>query len=174
MRSLTDTEVEVLRRAADGQTYAVIARELGYVENSVSKMASCLARKLGARNITHAVLLGCRAGILNGRPQRHGDHSGYTTHRLRGEEPCEACKAGERAYLVERRRKARQEGAGGAVGASEAVGGAPVVRGAARAADGRTAPDGREAAWKPPAGPAPQLDPQQPRDGHPATKETAA
>jgi DNA-binding CsgD family transcriptional regulator len=135
---LTANELAVLRRAADGQTYAVIARELGYAEKSVSKMALRLARKLGANNITHAVLLACRAGILNGRPrqERHGDHPGYTAHQKRGEDACDACKAGESRYQVERRQRRRQEGVGGAVAALEAVSGAPPdVPGAARAAE---------------------------------------
>ncbi|MCX4885926.1 LuxR C-terminal-related transcriptional regulator [Streptomyces sp. NBC_00847] len=103
--SLTDNELAVLERAANGDTYATIARDLGYQEKSVAKMALRLARKLGACNITHAVLLACRAGILDGRPrsQRHGDHGGYTNHQKRGEEACEACRAGERAYQVQRR-----------------------------------------------------------------------
>ncbi|MFI6560361.1 response regulator transcription factor [Streptomyces sp. NPDC050534] len=107
MTPLTDVEAEVLRRAANGQTYAAIAHELGYQEKSVSKMALRLARKLDARNIAHAVLLACRAGILDGRPrsQRHGDHGGYTQHQKRGEDACQACKAGERDYQVERRKR---------------------------------------------------------------------
>jgi DNA-binding CsgD family transcriptional regulator len=143
---LTANELAVLQRAANGETYAVIARELGYAEKSVSKMALRLARKLGANNITHAVLLGCRAGILNGRPQRHGDHAGYTTHRKRGEEPCDACKAGERAYLVERRRRARQEATDGPRSASEVPDGARDVRGALRPPQRRSGPRGEAAA----------------------------
>ena len=103
--SLTSNELAVLEHAANGDTYATIARELGYQEKSVSKMALRMARKLGANNITHAVLLACRAGVLDGRPrsQRHGDHSGYTQHQKRHEEACAACKAGERAYQAQRR-----------------------------------------------------------------------
>ena len=104
---LTDSELAVLQRAAHGDTYALIARDLGYVEKSVSKMALRLNRKLGARNITHAVLLACQAGLLDGRPRRHGDHAGFAAHRTPGEEPCEACWAGERAY--QRDRKAAQK-----------------------------------------------------------------
>jgi DNA-binding CsgD family transcriptional regulator len=103
--SLTSNELAVLKRAANGDTYATIARDLGYQEKSVSKMAIRMARKLGANNITHAVLLACRAGVLDGRPrsQRHGDHSGYTQHQKRREEACAACKEGERVYQAERR-----------------------------------------------------------------------
>ncbi|WP_157849399.1 response regulator transcription factor [Streptomyces violaceorubidus] len=108
---LTPSELAVLERAANGATYALIARDLGYQEKSVSKMALRLARKLGARNITHAVFLAVAAGVLDPR-RRHGDHPGFVAHRRRGEEPCEACWDGERAYRRERRaaRKATQTG----------------------------------------------------------------
>jgi DNA-binding CsgD family transcriptional regulator len=102
--SLTPNELVVLAAAAEGETYAVVARRLGMQPKSVNSLAHRLARKLGARNITHAVFLACRAGILDGRPRRHGDHAGYAAHVARGEEPCEACWAGERAYRAERRR----------------------------------------------------------------------
>lgn len=103
--SLTPNEMAVLERAALGDTYAVIARSLGYQEKSVSKMALRLARKLGANNITHAVFLACQAGILNPN-QRHGDHAGFIAHQRRGEDPWECrlgCPEGERAYRRERR-----------------------------------------------------------------------
>jgi len=100
--SLTGNEMRVLQCAANGQTYAAIAHDLGYQEKSVSKMALRLARKLGAANITHAVFLACRAGILD-PSRRHGDHAGFAAHRYYGEEPCEACWEGERAYRRDRR-----------------------------------------------------------------------
>jgi DNA-binding CsgD family transcriptional regulator len=102
--SLNENELVVLGSAAEGDTYAVIAARLGWNPKSVNKMAYRAARKLGARNITHAVFLACQAGILDGRPRRHGDHAGYAAHVARKEEPCEACWIGERAYRTERRR----------------------------------------------------------------------
>lgn len=96
--SLTENELTVLQRASQGQTYAAIAQDLGYAEKSVTKMALRLNRKLGAVNITHAVLLACQAGLLDGKPRRHGDHAGFAAHQYRDEEPCEACWVGERAY----------------------------------------------------------------------------
>ena len=98
--SLTENELSVLRRAANGDTYAVIARSLGFQEKSVSKMALRLARKLGANNITHAVFLACQMRILD-PTQRHGDHAGFAAHVRRGEDPwaCDkGCPEGERAY----------------------------------------------------------------------------
>lgn len=108
--SLTTNELAVLERAANGDTYAVIARDLGYVEKSVSKMALRLARKLGANNITHAVFIACRLRVLD-PTRRHGDHAGFAAHVYRGEDPCDACKAGESAYRAERRsaRKAAKQ-----------------------------------------------------------------
>ena len=100
--TLTSNELEVLERAANGDTYATIARDLGYQEKSVSKMALRLARKLGANNITHAVFLACRAGILDAS-RRHGDHAGFNAHKYRGEDPCQRCWDGEREYRRERR-----------------------------------------------------------------------
>lgn len=110
--SLTPNELAVLERAANGATYASIARELGYAEKSVSKMAFRLAWKLGANNITHAVFIAVQLRILD-PSRRHGDHAGFAAHRYRGEEPCEACWEGERAYRRELRaaRKARQSNA---------------------------------------------------------------
>jgi hypothetical protein len=48
------------------------------------------------------VFLAVQAGLLDPR-RRHGDHAGFAAHRYRGEEPCEACWEGERAYRRERR-----------------------------------------------------------------------
>jgi DNA-binding CsgD family transcriptional regulator len=109
---LTANELAVLRGASEGDTYAVIAARLGLAEKSVGKIAFRLARKLGASNITHAVLLACRAGILDGRPQRHGDHAGYAAHLYRGEDPCEACRRGERVYRNFRRTRMPSTAAG--------------------------------------------------------------
>ncbi|WUA80185.1 helix-turn-helix transcriptional regulator [Streptomyces sp. NBC_00207] len=98
---LTATELAVLAGAAEGDTYAAIGARLGLHEKSVAKIAVRAGRKLGARSITNAVVLACRAGILDGRPQRHGDHAGYEAHRKRGErgkQICDPCREGEKAY----------------------------------------------------------------------------
>ena len=102
---LTDRQATVLRLASEGLTQRQIAHRLRIRDKSVSYLVSEVLIRLGAENITHAVLLGCRAGILDGRPQRHGDHAGFAAHERRGEDPwaCEACAEGERAYRRERR-----------------------------------------------------------------------
>ena len=103
MADLTPREKEVLARVAQGDTYASIASTYGLSLRTICWVGQVINRKLGARNITHAVLLACRAGILDGRPQRHGDHAGYEAHRRRGEDPtqCEPCRVGERDYRNE-------------------------------------------------------------------------
>ncbi|MFD4912807.1 hypothetical protein ACFWNR_06245 [Streptomyces virginiae] len=70
--------------------------------------------KLDAENAAHAVFLACRAGLLDGRPQRHGDHAGYAAHKYRGEDPKDCrhgCWEGEQAYRAAQRAalKARQK-----------------------------------------------------------------
>lgn len=98
---LTETELAVLAGAAEGDTYAVIGARLGLHEKSVSKIAVRAGRKLGARSIANAVILACRAGLLDGRPQRHGDRAGAVAHRRRGEDPRDCplgCGEGEKAY----------------------------------------------------------------------------
>ena len=104
-RPLTDRQLDALRRASLGQTHKQIARGLGIDEKSIGKLMTEVFRKLGAVNMPNAVLLACQAGVLDGRPQRHGDHAGFAAHVYRGEDPweCESCAEGERAYRRERR-----------------------------------------------------------------------
>lgn len=105
---LTERELDVLERLAAGATYDAIARDYGLASRTLCWIGQRIMRKLGARNVAHAVLLACRAGILDGRPQeRHGDHAGYEAHRRRGEDPKQCphgCWAGERAYRAAQRR----------------------------------------------------------------------
>ncbi|MFD0555368.1 helix-turn-helix transcriptional regulator [Streptomyces rectiviolaceus] len=98
MPSLTDRELKLLTLMAGGGTYDVAARELGCSNRTASWIGQQIMRKLGAQSIAHAVLLGCQAGILDGRPQRHGDHAGFAAHQYRDEEPCDDCWEGERTY----------------------------------------------------------------------------
>ena len=88
----------ILRLVAQGFTQEEIGRQVHVSREAVNKAMQRIMRRLGARNCTHAVLLACQAGILDGRPQRHGDHAGYAAHVYRDEEPCAACKAGESEY----------------------------------------------------------------------------
>lgn len=101
--SLPEYESTILRLVAKGLTQEEIGRQLHVSRETVNKAMQRIMRLLGARNCTHAVFLACQAGILDGRPQRHGDHAGYAAHVYRKEDPCKACQEGEREY----RRKQR-------------------------------------------------------------------
>ncbi|MET8746361.1 helix-turn-helix transcriptional regulator [Streptomyces sp. NPDC004728] len=109
--SLTAHELRVLELVAHGHTHEDIAQQLFTTPKGITPTVNRAVRKLGAANAPHAVLLACRAGLLDGKPRRHGDHAGFAAHQYRGEEPCEACWAGERAYRRDRKaaRKAAQE-----------------------------------------------------------------
>lgn len=112
--SLTAHELRVLELVALGNTHEDIARELVMTAKGVTPTVNRAIRKLGAVNAPHAVLLACRAGLLDGRPQRHGDHAGFAAHKYRDEEPCEECWEGERAYrrdLRAARKRARSAAA---------------------------------------------------------------
>ncbi|MFD5899105.1 response regulator transcription factor [Streptomyces sp. NPDC060366] len=101
---LTPDEVEVLYAYANGTKYPQIAKDRCLTARSVEGIAARIARKLGATSQAHAVLLACQAGILDGRPRRHGDHAGFAAHRARGEKPCDWCWEAEREYRAEMRR----------------------------------------------------------------------
>lgn len=105
---LTARELEVLRGVATGLTYRQLAARWGIAEITVRGYGHRLMAKLGAASMPNAVLLACQAGLLDGRPRRHGDHAGYAAHVYRGETPCDDCEAGEKAYKAEwrARRKA--------------------------------------------------------------------
>ncbi|MGW9371147.1 response regulator transcription factor [Streptomyces xanthophaeus] len=105
---LCDREVQVLRGISEGRSYRAVAEELVLAHASVKNYAASAIKKLGARSQSHAVLLACRAGLLDGRPQRHGDHAGYEAHRRRGEDPKQCphgCWEGEQAHKAAIRRK---------------------------------------------------------------------
>ena len=104
--TLTPLEQETLELVADGLTFPQIGRRLNSTTSAAELRMQRVMRKLGAASSAQAVILACRAGILDGRPQRHGDHAGYEAHRRRGETPCEACRVGEREHRS--RYKSRQ------------------------------------------------------------------
>ncbi|GAA3384410.1 response regulator transcription factor [Streptomyces racemochromogenes] len=101
--ALSDLEATVLRLAAEGHSYPAIGRILGRSTAAVQDSRQRAIIKLGAASSAHAVLIACRAGLIDGRPQRHGDHAGYEAHRRRGEQPCDACRMGERAHRQRQR-----------------------------------------------------------------------
>lgn len=105
--------LDVLTLLAAGRTLQQIARDWGVEPGTVRIYAARLRRYLGADTNPQAVLLACRAGLLDGRPQRHGDHAGYEAHLRRGEDPKQCphgCQEAERAYRIAL--KARQKAQG--------------------------------------------------------------
>jgi DNA-binding CsgD family transcriptional regulator len=99
---LSERQLEVLTRIANGQSWEQIARAMDLSIGGVGSHNKQILKKLGASSAAHAVFLACRAGILDPR-RRHGDHAGFAAHRYYGEDPCEACWDGEREYRRERR-----------------------------------------------------------------------
>lgn len=95
---LTPGQLAALELVSEGMTLDQAGARLGITHYAVKLRLRRAMGQLGARNSTHAVLLACRAGYLDGRPQRHGDHNGYEDHRKRRDEICDACRAGEKAY----------------------------------------------------------------------------
>ena len=86
------------------QIAAKAHRTYSYIVN----VGSRVIEKLGARDMAHAVFIAVQIGLLD-PTRRHGDHAGFAAHRYYGEEPCEACWEGERAYR-RGRRAARKTG----------------------------------------------------------------
>ena len=108
---LAARETEVLQLVSNGLSYGEAARRLqpAVSENTVKAHMQHVLTKLGARSAAHAIFLACQAGILDGRPQRHGDHAGYEAHRKRGEDPkqCQSCREGERAHRQAMKKRTR-------------------------------------------------------------------
>ncbi|WP_327335068.1 response regulator transcription factor [Streptomyces anulatus] len=101
--SLSPRQSEVLQHAANGLTIPETAHTMHLAVSTVHYHQQVILTALRARNMANAVLLACQAGVLDGRPRRHGDHAGFAAHVYRGEEPCEVCWVGERAYRAKRR-----------------------------------------------------------------------
>lgn len=99
---LDDREVEFLERLGLGETLEQIATAWRIGPSGARSFAERLRKKMGAKTNPHAVFLAVQAKILD-PSRRHGDHAGFAAHRYYGEEPCEECWEGERAYRRERR-----------------------------------------------------------------------
>jgi DNA-binding CsgD family transcriptional regulator len=110
---LATRETEILLLVSQGLSYreAGLKVQPAVAENTAKAHMQRVLTKLGAHTAPQAVLLACQAGILDGRPRRHGDHAGYAAHIRAEEEPCGACVEGERAYRAEQRRTRRARAA---------------------------------------------------------------
>lgn len=62
--ALTPTEIKVLRLIADGNANKEIARELGVGEETVKGQVRNILSKLGAKDRTHAAMIGFKRGII--------------------------------------------------------------------------------------------------------------
>jgi DNA-binding CsgD family transcriptional regulator len=113
VRALSSREAELLTRVAHGESYRDLARDWTVQEITVRTTGARVIKKLGANNITHAVFLAVQKGLLD-PTRRHGDHAGFAAHRYYGEEPCEACWEGERAYRRNRKQARKASGSAAA------------------------------------------------------------
>jgi DNA-binding NarL/FixJ family response regulator len=64
--SLSDREVEVLRRAATGHSNKIIASQLNVSETTVKGHMKSILSKLGANDRTHAVTIAMKRGFIDG------------------------------------------------------------------------------------------------------------
>ncbi|ROR95854.1 regulatory LuxR family protein [Salana multivorans] len=67
---LTDRQLTVVRRAADGWTTAAIARAVGISPETVARDLAHAAERVGAKNRTHLVARLYELGILGARQAR--------------------------------------------------------------------------------------------------------
>lgn len=61
---LTDREMTVLALSAEGESNKSIARKLGLIDVTVKAHRQSMMRKIGAKNITHAVAIAHKSGLL--------------------------------------------------------------------------------------------------------------
>lgn len=64
--ALSDREIEVLRRVADGNSNKIIGAQLCVSEATIKGHMKSILAKLGANDRTHAVTIAIRRGFLNG------------------------------------------------------------------------------------------------------------
>jgi DNA-binding NarL/FixJ family response regulator len=62
---LNDNEVEVLLRAAKGESHKDSAEGMAYADDTIKAMRKYAIAKLGAKNITNAVAIALATGIIN-------------------------------------------------------------------------------------------------------------
>ena len=61
---LSDRQVQILQRIADGKTTKEVARELGITQKTVHNHLNAIYRKLDTQNLTHAVLSAVKLGLI--------------------------------------------------------------------------------------------------------------
>ena len=63
--TLTDREIELLRRQAAGETYRDIAPSMFMSVSGVGSMSNRMIARLGARNLPHAIHIAHQQGLLD-------------------------------------------------------------------------------------------------------------
>ena len=61
---LSERQLTIMRHAAHGMTIGQIARQTNWSERTVKNELGSVCERLQARNVTHAVYLVTRAGLL--------------------------------------------------------------------------------------------------------------
>jgi DNA-binding CsgD family transcriptional regulator len=97
---LSDRELYVLQRAALGDTYLRTARLLYLSPSQVQHAARRAITKIGARSLTHAVVVAIDCGLIH--PGDCGTVRTYYWHLRHSQVPDTGCTA---AYLDGERRK---------------------------------------------------------------------
>jgi len=59
-------QIEVLKLAGRGYSRKEVADKLGYCVATIKRDRAAMVKKLGARNVCHAVALGFKSGIVEG------------------------------------------------------------------------------------------------------------
>ena len=66
---LSDRQVEILQKIADGLGTKQVARQLGITQKTVHNHLNAIYRRLDTQSLTHAVLSAVRLGIINLGPE---------------------------------------------------------------------------------------------------------
>jgi DNA-binding CsgD family transcriptional regulator len=61
---MTDTELEVLQKIADGEDYREIGKQMNFCPEYVKRLSHSAQTFLGADNRAHAVALALRRGLI--------------------------------------------------------------------------------------------------------------
>jgi len=65
MKKLNSREIEIIQRSANGCTAKEIARMTGLEHRTVESYMATIRKKLGARNIAHAVYIAYTARVVS-------------------------------------------------------------------------------------------------------------
>ncbi|MFE9382335.1 hypothetical protein ACFYMO_03725 [Streptomyces sp. NPDC007025] len=179
-RPLSAHQLDALRLVALGKTHSYLAREFGIDSKSVGKLMTEVFRKLGAANAPNAVLLACRAGLLDVSPPAVQSSELLTARQhealLWTARGCTAHEVVDRMgvsldtvrWLL--RTTHRRLGARTATHAVALA----MARGLITATDIAEPPHGRESAAGDREAPEPHPDHQRPPSGHTATRTAPA